>query len=166
MQGKIPKSFQCGAALIEFAVVLPVLLVITVGIICYGYLFMLDAAVTHAAKQAAQAAVNINPTSDHFDNGCMDFKCAVRASVLLSVTNSLNWLPASVPEENVIVRFPGDGCPENDDACLQDDTATIISVSLNLTGGSSPLLPQITLPGIGSIPPLPATLNGVARVVL
>ena len=158
-QARGERHVQRGAALIEFALVLPILLALLVGTIYYGYVFVLDAAVTHAAKQGAQAAVAVNPAA--FDGG---YEAEVVARVSASVSRNLEWLPAGVPDETTSVCFPGDegctGCPAvaGDAAC--------ISVVLDVSGGSTPLLRQVRVPGIGAIPPLPARLNGVAQVVL
>jgi len=150
---------QGGAAVIEFALVLPILLFIAVGIIYYGYVFMLDAAVTHAAKQGAQVAAYVDPVG--LDG--TEYQDAVTAQVNTSVTNSLSWLPNSVLDNlgaepvNVSFSGPAAGIPGG---------IVIITVTMNVSGGTSPLLPQINLPGFGAVPPLPLTLNGVAQVVL
>ena len=52
---------QRGAALIEFALVLPLLLAIAVGIVYYGYAFVLKTAVEQAARNGAQEMVAISP---------------------------------------------------------------------------------------------------------
>lgn len=150
---------QRGAALIEFALVLPLLLAFTIGIIYYGYVFMLDAAVTHAAKQGAQVAVNLDPLD--FASPA-DYQDAVVLRVSNSVSNSLDWLPPSVHDGLILppsVSFIA--APAGQAGMLLN-----VTVVLSVAGGSSPLLPQITLPVIGSVPPLPLTLNGVAQVVL
>lgn len=162
MNGLLPAHHtrQCGAALIEFALVLPILLVLVIAIIYYGYVFMLDAAVTHAAKQGAHAAVNIRPTDFESPSA---YTTAVGVQVNNSVSDSLSWLPPSVrdglSEPPAVVTF-------SQPAAGQVGMQLSVTVSLNVAGGSSPLLPQITLPGIGRVPVLPQALNGLALVVL
>jgi len=46
-----------GAAVVEFAVVLPLLLTILFGIIEYGYIFMVRQTLQHAAREGARTAV-------------------------------------------------------------------------------------------------------------
>ena len=145
--------------MLEFALVLPILLMLLIGVFYYGYVFMLDAAVTHAAKQGAQVAVNLDPVD--FASPAA-FQGAVTAQVNTSVMNSLNWLPASIRSNittppTVTFTAPTTGEPGQ---------VLNVTVVLAVTGNSSPLLPQITLPGVGAVPPLPPALNGVAQVVL
>ena len=158
MLHNLKKTRQSGAAMIEFSLVLPILLALFVGVIYYGYVFVLDAAVTHAVKQGAQVAINIDPVA--FDSPT-DFETAVRAAVNTSVTNSLNWLPSSA-RANVTVP----PATFTEPTAGESGQLLTITVVLVVAGNSSPLLPQITLPGIGAVPPLPPALNGVAQVVL
>lgn len=150
---------QRGAALIEFALVLPILLAFTTGVIYYGYVYVLDAAVTHAAKQGAQVAVNIDPVG-YSSSG--EYQAAVRSQVTTSVANSLSWLPASVRATLVAPPAITFATPDSG----QPGTLVNIRVTMKISGANSALLPQVDLPGIGPVPPLPLTLNGVAKIVL
>ncbi|MDN5862149.1 MAG: hypothetical protein L0H19_01735, partial [Salinisphaera sp.] len=47
-----------------------------------------------------------------------------------------------------------------------DSVALQVTVNLGVAGNSSPLLPQINIPGLGSFPPVPAQLQAVAKVTL
>lgn len=152
-----PLRIQHGAAMLEFAFVLPFLLALIIGVIYYGYVYTLYAALTHAAKQGAEIAVAIEPAD--YDSSA-DYKTAVRSAVQQSVSNSLQWLPASVPDNPpVVVCF-------SDEDCANGDSGTRISVTMTLSGSQSPLLPQVSLPLVGAVPPLPPELTGVAEVVL
>lgn len=152
-------SNQSGAALIEFALVLPILLAFAVGVIYYGYIFMLDAALTHAAKQGAQVAVNIDPV-DYSNRD--EYRDAVKRQVKTSVKSSLSWLPASVRATLVAPPAITFATPDSG----QPGTLVNIRVTMNISGAKVALLPQVDLPGIGPVPPLPLTLNGVAEIVL
>lgn len=140
---------QRGTALIEFALVLPLLLALLVGTIYYGYVLMLESAVTHAAQQAAVAAVAVPPVGASQE----DYNAAVDAAISQSVDNSLDWLPASIR----------DGATSSG---VLSGTLLQVTVTLAVTGNSSPLLPQIQIPGIGPFPPVPAQLQAVAKVTL
>jgi len=49
-----------GAAMVEFALVLPILLLLTLGIINFGYLFGQNLALNQAVREGARAAVVAN----------------------------------------------------------------------------------------------------------
>lgn len=143
---------QRGAALVEFAFVMPVLVALLVAVIYYGYAFMLQAAVTYAAREGAQVAAAVNPLGLS-TNAYQD---AVETEVKQAVRNSLDWLPPAV-EANLAepeVTFPPGGNRVN------------VRVSLPTSGGGGGLLPRANLPLVGSVPPLPSTLVGVAEVAL
>jgi hypothetical protein len=50
-------SSECGAELIEFALVTPVLLMVVLGIVDFGFLFQRMEVVTNAAREGARVAV-------------------------------------------------------------------------------------------------------------
>lgn len=135
---------QSGAALIEFALVLPLLLAIAVGIVYYGYAFVLKTSVENAAKNGAQEMVAISPLSqDYSDTTLID-----RAQRI--VADSLVWLPTSVTEAVTTNVGPGE-CDGNG--------VYGVTVTLPLTSGENPILPQFSL-GRFNIPPLPQGDNG------
>lgn len=55
VRARAPKD-ESGAAALEFALVLPILLLILFGIISYGYIFSVRQALTQAAAEGARAA--------------------------------------------------------------------------------------------------------------
>lgn len=145
---------QRGSALVEFAFVLPVLMVLLVGVIYYGYLFTLATAVDHAASEAAQAAVMVQPVA-YDSTGA--YQAAVTRLVKNRVRQSLDWLPAATPGYKTSVCF----------ACGSDgQDGSRVTVTLDVVGGESPLLPRVTLPVVGSVPPVPDQLQGVAQIAL
>ncbi|GAB3674759.1 TadE/TadG family type IV pilus assembly protein [Salinisphaera aquimarina] len=132
---------QRGAAVIEFALMLPFLLAIAVGIIYYGYAFVLKSAVENAARNGAQEIVAVSPLTSGYSDALL------RARARTVVQASVAWLPASVSariaDDEAVQLVRGGRC----------DTAYGVSVSLVLTGGDNPVLPQFTL-GKFRIPPL------------
>jgi Flp pilus assembly protein TadG len=52
---------QRGAAAVEFALVLPILLTLTMGAIDWGYYFFVDQMVTNAAREGARAGSVVDP---------------------------------------------------------------------------------------------------------
>lgn len=159
------KKRQRGASLIEFAFVLPLLLVILIGTIYFGYVYMLQSAVIHAAQQATTAAVGVSPAG----LSGSEYQSAVSDVVVNTVSQSLDWLPDSI----------NDGITTTDCFSSDDDEPVVctlggtegslltVIVAVNVAGGSSPLLPQINLPPFGRVPPAGLTqVTGVAEVTL
>ena len=58
---------QRGAALVEFALVLPLLLVMVLGAIDWGWYFFIDQLVTNAAREGARSGTMLPPTSSDSD---------------------------------------------------------------------------------------------------
>ena len=164
---------QRGAALIEFAIILPMLLILLVGMIYYGYVFMLQSAVNNAAQQAAGAAVAVDPVGrSSSGSGPDSYPAVVGQAVVDTIASNLDWLPASILD-----GATGDSlvCNDGDSEASLGCGTTIdgsgllrVVVSLNVTANSSPLLPQINLPPFGPIPPVPGggVLTGTAEVTL
>ncbi|GAB3674755.1 TadE/TadG family type IV pilus assembly protein [Salinisphaera aquimarina] len=64
---RVPSGWcQRGASLIEFALVLPVFLLLAVGILFYSIAFATQQAVTYAAQRGADAAVSVSPDVEEF----------------------------------------------------------------------------------------------------
>ena len=58
---------QRGAALVEFALVLPLLLTLVLGAIDWGWYFFIDQLVTNAAREGARSGTMLPPTSTDSD---------------------------------------------------------------------------------------------------
>jgi len=58
---------QRGAAIVEFALVLPLLLTLVLGAIDWGWYFFIDQLVTNAAREGARAGTMLPPTSSDSD---------------------------------------------------------------------------------------------------
>lgn len=162
--------------MVEFALVLPILLFITVGTIYYGFVFVIEVAIENAARQGAVAAASVAPTNYSTQE---QFKAAIRVVVDQVAEDNLDWLPTSVLAgfaggtigNAVDICFPNDDCEAPESICddlvaTGDGQVGCVYITFALTGTSSPVLPQINLPPLGALPPLPANLSGVAEVVL
>jgi Flp pilus assembly protein TadG len=58
---KLLRTNDRGVAAVEFALVLPILLTLTLGAIDWGYYFFIDQMVTNAAREAARAGSLLDP---------------------------------------------------------------------------------------------------------
>jgi len=138
-------KLQRGVAIIEFAFVLPLLLAIVVGIVYYGYAFVLKTAVEHAARNGVQEAVAVSPLVDGYGQSLL-FGRARDVAI-----SSLAWLPAAVSTA-IVVDEDGD-CGEG--------AVFGLTVRLPLSNGETSVLPQLSLGGF-QIPPLPTVIVGRA----
>ena len=136
---------QRGVALIEFALVLPLLLAIGVGIVYYGYAYVLKAAVESAAQNAAQEAVALSPLGDDYSTE----RVLERArSVALA---SMDWLPGGVEAATSVSA--ASRCEASDLFGVQ--------VRIDLSDEGNTVLPQFEL-GQFKIPPRPTVIESYA----
>ena len=133
---------ECGAALIEFALVLPLLLSIAVGIVYYGYAFVLKAATESAAQNGAQEAVALSPLSSDYDPVARAEQAALA---------SLDWLPAGVRAASSVASAP---------QCEGSDLFGV-RVRIDLSDEANTVLPQFEL-GRFRIPPRPMVIESYA----
>ncbi len=96
-----------GAAIVEFAVVLPLLLTILFGIIEYGWVFMVRQALQTAAREGTRVA--ILQTSEAPYNAVLDRITEVMAPTgLTTYTVSMTHATTADPVETVRVVIPYD----------------------------------------------------------
>ena len=96
------------AALVEFAVVAPLLLTLLFGIIEYGYVFMVRQTVVHAAREGCRIAVLQTTTEPYTE-------VTGRVAEIMSGTGITNYtvtmthaVPGGSPMETVEVSIPAD----------------------------------------------------------
>ncbi|MDO3564174.1 TadE/TadG family type IV pilus assembly protein [Ralstonia pseudosolanacearum] len=132
-----------GVAAVEFAVVVPVLLLLMLGIVYYGVIFAMQQALTLAAEEGARAALRYQSTN------------AQRVAAAYTAVSSV--LPTFL---NGRVQTNQGSTPLV--ACQNVAGMQCLSVVLTmpLTTGNNPLLPAIPLL------PVPSTLTGSAVVQL
>lgn len=148
---------QQGAVAVEFAFVFPLLFLLMYGIVVYSYVFVLNSALHFAVQEAAEAAVRVDPSANDADG-----LRAIRARQ--TAASVLHWMPAAQRERavgaqgsEVQVQF----CPDSADAaCPPGGGGIIVTVVMPLVDPD--LFPQIDLPLVGLIPPLPNTLRAQA----
>lgn len=135
--------YRRGVASIEFAVALPVLLTLMLGITYYGLIFAVQQALTLAAEEGARAALRYQPSNTQ------------RVAAAYTAANAT--LPAFISSQVTTNQSssPLVTCPTM--ASMQ---CLSVVLTLPVTTGSSPLLPAIPLL------PVPDTLTGSAVVQL
>lgn len=158
---------QRGAAAVEFALVFPILFVVTYGAIIYSYIYVLRQSLTFAAQEAAQAAVSVQPGASGYDD-------LVKQTAVNTAIAAISWMPADVRTaiavdtgDVTICRGPSTG------ACaslLPSDVAVVVRLELPLATGDegegrrdiSPLFATFAMPPFGRFPPLPNIMAGQA----
>ena len=139
---------QQGAAAIEFAFVLPVLLLMTYGMVVYGYTFILQQAITFAAQEAAEAAVRVDPSDPD-----IDYSNVIVQEVRTTAAEVLDFLP-----DNQKARVLG---ADNNNVAV---TVELGKVTVVLTFNYTGLFAQLDLPFLGPVPPLPEVLTATGVV--
>lgn len=155
-----PRSYQRGAAALEFALALPILLLLLWGLLGFGALFYTQMAVARAAHDGARAAAMLPPQQANAET-------LVRASVIEalaatpiapvahngSYASRRAWLSAQLAEQI-----------EVEEAACGAQVCTLVRVRYPYGNGVR-LLPTIRLPVVGALDFLPDTLVGEAVVV-
>lgn len=153
--------FQTGAAALEFALVLPVLLFLIYGVVVYGYMFIVQSSMTFAAQEGAQYAVTVDPLVPvGAEEGAYDTKVVTEARATAAAV--LSWLPASV--RNVIAGEDGSLVSVTQVPGPGDSTYVRVSLTYDIATNNF-IFPSFNLGGL-QIPPLPDQLVGESSAVL
>ncbi|HWY23568.1 MAG TPA: TadE family protein [Nevskia sp.] len=130
-----------GATAVEFVLLFPLMFAIAYGGIVYSFIYMAQQAINFAAQQGAQAALAVVPTSN---------AATTQQSRLTSATNAaqatLTWLPK---------KFSIPAAAAN---CAPVAGNFTFEVDFAPTG----LFPMVTLPIVGTFPPVPAVMFACA----
>lgn len=95
------------AAVVEFAVVLPLLLTILFGIIEYGWVFMVRQTLQTAAREGCRLAV-LQTTTTPYTNVLERIAQVMEPTGLTTYTVTMSHATASNPIETVTVEIPYD----------------------------------------------------------
>ncbi|MTI63504.1 TadE/TadG family type IV pilus assembly protein [Methylophaga sp.] len=159
MQRKATSAkLQKGAAAIEAALMFVIFFTLFYAIVSYSLPLLLVQAFNHAAASGARSAVAVEP--DAFTDTDSYIQSGVIPRVRTVVGNTLGWLPDSASQAVL-----GDN---NSQVQVNFDQATgVLGVSIVYPAyRESPMVPTLSLPGIGDIPRLPQDLRGSASVTL
>lgn len=148
---------QRGTAVIEFALVFIVFFGLFYAIVSYGLVFVLLQGFSYAANEGARAAIAVDPmkyasASDYLDNG-------VRPRVRQTISSALSWLPAKAYTTAVGAN--------GGNVTVELTPLGAIRVAITYPDyAGNPLIPFLTLPGLGQVPRVPANLTGVSVIGL
>jgi len=158
---------QSGATAVEFALVLPLLIALTYSLFVYSYVFVVYESINYAAQQGAQSAVAVDPDID-------DYFATVQTYAQTTVAGALSWMPAgqranSIGEGGSAVQVlpcsaGGSGGSQYCPTAMTGGTPIVVQINFPLLAPN--LFPVLNLPGIGTVPPLPASLVGVGVTLL
>ncbi len=93
------------AAVVEMAVVTPLLLTILFGIIEYGWVFMIKQSLTNAAREGCRVAV-LQGATDSQITGTITSYLSGTGLTTPDLTITLTHATQAVPTERVVVRVP------------------------------------------------------------
>lgn len=141
-----------GAAAVEFALIMPILLLLVFGIISYGYMLSFRQAISQAAAEGARAAAVAQVAGDRDDNAVDAVNEALDS---YGVTCAGVTGPLMRNDENVGT------CSVAIAACANDSTVQCATVSIDYAYDDNPLLP---VPGVGIVLPDNLSYTAVARV--
>ena len=109
-QSTVTRRRRRAAAVVEFAVISPVLLTILFGIIEYGYVFMVRQTLTHAAREACRVAV-LQTTDEPYTEVTQRVDQVMNAAGLSGHTTTMvhaetdnNWtesITVSIPRQEI-----------------------------------------------------------------
>ena len=162
---------QSGAAAMEFALVLPLLFALSYAILVYSYTFVVYESINYAAQQGAEAAVSVDPSVAEGGGGTSSYYGNVTTRVRATVAGALGWMPEGqrtmsigANGSDVTVNFCniGGGGPPGCPAVDTGGQPLVVRISFPINS----IFPVLTLPGVGTIPPLPDTISGVGVAVL
>ena len=139
MKTGLPRK-QKGAVAIEFALVFIIFFAVFYGLVSYSLPLLLMQSFNQSTAEAVRRSVALDPGTANYDT-------AVRNIATAELTRQLAWIPAAL-NFNVAT-----------DASATY-TGGVLTVTINYpTSKLNQVLPFLVLPGIGSVPNLPATLT-------
>jgi Flp pilus assembly protein TadG len=150
---------DAGSAAIEFALMAPLLLVLVVGIVAYGYMLSFRQALSQGATEGARAAaVSAFPTPSQkvtdAVSGVNDAlgSYGVRCEMLVGATTG------TLRRHDVTVG----SCAVTPATCSNNSLASCMSVQVTYDYEHHPLVPEV--PGVGLVLPNSLTYTAVAQV--
>ncbi len=126
---------ETAQTMVEFALVFPLLLVITYGLIEFGRMLFIYIAVTNSAREAARYGAALGDRGAYHYNDCTGINAAAqRSAILTDVTVS------SIRYENPNLSTAKIGCPVSD-TLIKRGSRIRVTVTANFV----PLIPMLGL---------------------
>lgn len=159
-----------GATAIEFALVLPIFVLILYGLITFGSAFYTQMAVSRAAEDGARSITYLT-TAKSYSSVTEAVKTLIRTEVINSLSGSAvapsaynatfasrkAWMESNLRSQIIV----------DNGACAGTSTATdSLRIKFSFPYAATRMLPPIELPGIGDSSWMPSTLTGCAIVKL
>ncbi|MFR0693652.1 TadE/TadG family type IV pilus assembly protein [Enterobacterales bacterium AE_CKDN230030158-1A_HGKHYDSX7] len=155
MNGVGGRGKQRGAVAIEFAGVFVLFFAVLYGLLGYCVPLLMLQSFNDAAAAGARVAVSVNPQAQ-------DYNAALRTAVNSAVTQRLSWMPASWRNGCYGGQFMDTPVSET----VSGRQYTRVRVCVSYPYATTPIVPLLSLPGIGTVPRLPDVLSGTASVLL
>lgn len=153
MDGQRFDRRQRGAVAIEFAAVFILFFAVLYGLLAYCVPLLMLQSFNDAAAAGARVAVSVNPSLS-----AAAYQSALQSAVSQAVNARLSWMPSAwysgcYGSKSYLGPLVAEGNYKRLTVCVR-------------YGGNTPLVPVLTLPGIGAVPRLPAVLQGQASLLL
>jgi Flp pilus assembly protein TadG len=158
---------QRGAAGIEFALLFTIFFGVFYAVLSYAFIVLLHQGLVQAAAEGARAAVRIDRTEFNDDG---QYKAACQALAQAAAANALSWMPQSVQTKivggaGITFDWTDSTVAINTGNGTQKVSAKTITVKVTYANyAASPLLPLLSLPGLGTIPDVPTSLVGASTL--
>jgi Flp pilus assembly protein TadG len=148
-----------GAAAVELALVMPLLLLLVLGIIGYGYMLSFRQALSQGAAEGARAAaVSASPTSAQKVADAVASVNDALGSYGVTCEVPTGSSAGSLRRGSVTVGT----CGLATAACVNNSLASCMSVQVTYDYKNYPLVPEV--PGIGAVMPDSLSYTAVAQV--
>lgn len=148
------RGVERGAAVVEFALVVPLLLSLVFGIISFGYMLSFRQALSQGAAEGARAAAVAPPLVSAGDKTLRALHAVNEALQSYGVT----CVGTQLLREGQVVG----SCDPTVAACVNDAARQCVSVRLTYDYRDHPLLPSV--PGLGFSLPESLSYTAVAEV--
>jgi Flp pilus assembly protein TadG len=139
MKSSLPRK-QKGAVAIEFALVFVLFFAVFYGIVSYSLPLLLMQSFNQSTAEAVRRSVAVDPSAP-------GYAALVQTTAAAELTRQLAWIPAALnfnAATDSTISF----------------VAGVLKVQINYpTSKLNRVVPFLVLPGIGSVPNLPATLS-------
>lgn len=158
---------QRGAAGIEFAFLFTIFFGVFYAILSYAFVTLMYQGLVQAAAEGTRAAVRVDRTAFVSED---QYKKAAETMARSATLNALSWMPTTVRTAisggGITPSWANSTVTITDGAGSQNIRALTLTVRVSYNYAASPMLPVLSLPGLGTIPNVPATLVGASSLRL